>query len=132
MGFFRAGLVASLAGLTLGLARSGEYVVTDSQTKEEGKKFLAEKAKDPNVKVLKSGLMYEVLNAGTGDKHPTASTPCDCHYAGTLIDGTIFSGFAVAVLWSAWEEVLAIDGPLPTIPTSNPELCRVLVFAVGA
>jgi FKBP-type peptidyl-prolyl cis-trans isomerase FklB len=29
------------------------------------------------------------LRAGTG-KTPTIDSPCDCHYAGTLIDGTEF------------------------------------------
>merc|ERR1712066_611766 len=25
---------------------------------------------------------YKVLRAGDGDSHPTASTPCECHYEG--------------------------------------------------
>ena len=81
--------VLFVAGLAV-LAVAQQYVVKDTETNDEGKAFLAEKAKDPNVKVLASGLMYEVLNAGSGDAHPTASSPCDCHYAGTLLDGSIF------------------------------------------
>ena len=39
---------------------------------------------------LSSGLLYKVLRAGAGEAHPKASTSCECHYAGQLIDGTTF------------------------------------------
>ena len=35
-------------------------------------------------------LRYKVLREGSGDSHPTVSSSCSCHYAGTLIDGTEF------------------------------------------
>lgn len=57
--------------------------------KEEGEKFLAENAKKEGVKVLPSGLQYEVLREGTG-KQPSATSTVECHYEGTLIDGTKF------------------------------------------
>lgn len=57
--------------------------------KEEGEKFLAENAKKEGVKVLSSGLQYEVLREGTG-KQPSATSTVECHYEGTLIDGTKF------------------------------------------
>lgn len=57
--------------------------------KEEGEKFLAENAKKEGVKVLPSGLQYEVLSEGTG-KQPSATSTVECHYEGTLIDGTKF------------------------------------------
>ena len=59
------------------------------QEKEEGEKFLAENAKKEGVKVLPSGLQYEVLREGTG-KQPSATSTVECHYEGTLIDGTKF------------------------------------------
>merc|ERR1719188_1463584 len=34
--------------------------------------------------------MYKVLKKGDGKGHPKVDTPCSCHYAGTLIDGTEF------------------------------------------
>merc|ERR1712003_183267 len=55
-----------------------------------GKKFLEEKAQQPGVTTLPSGLLYKVLKAGNGQHHPTVDSPCDCHYRGTLIDGTEF------------------------------------------
>ena len=49
--------------------------------KEAGEKFLAENAKKEGVVVLPSGLQY---------KKPSATDRVQCHYEGTLIDGTIF------------------------------------------
>ena len=59
-------------------------------TTPEGRAFLDAKAASPDVTVLPSGLMYKVLVASEGGKTPQVSTPCACHYAGTLIDGTEF------------------------------------------
>ena len=58
-------------------------------TDQAGLDFLAAKAKEEGVVTLPSGLLYKEIVAGTG-KTPTINSPCDCHYAGTLIDGTEF------------------------------------------
>ncbi|CAJ1940036.1 unnamed protein product [Cylindrotheca closterium] len=58
-------------------------------TNKEGLAFLAKKETEEGVVKLPSGLMYKELVKGTG-KTPTANSPCSCHYAGTLIDGTEF------------------------------------------
>jgi FKBP-type peptidyl-prolyl cis-trans isomerase FklB len=58
-------------------------------TNQEGLAFLAKKETDAGVTKLASGLLYKELVVGTG-KTPTANSPCECHYAGTLIDGTEF------------------------------------------
>eukprot|EP00521_Asterionellopsis_glacialis_P002357 CAMPEP_0195258832 /NCGR_PEP_ID=MMETSP0706-20130129/7615_1 /TAXON_ID=33640 /ORGANISM="Asterionellopsis glacialis, Strain CCMP134" /LENGTH=161 /DNA_ID=CAMNT_0040312239 /DNA_START=82 /DNA_END=567 /DNA_ORIENTATION=+ len=55
----------------------------------EGLKYLASKKEEEGVVSLPSGLMYKELRPGTG-KTPLVGTPCDCHYSGTLIDGTEF------------------------------------------
>jgi FKBP-type peptidyl-prolyl cis-trans isomerase FklB len=54
-----------------------------------GEKFLEENGKRQGVVVLASGLQYEIITEGTGEK-PTASNKVTCHYHGTLIDGTVF------------------------------------------
>ena len=54
-----------------------------------GEKFLEENAKKDNVVVLPSGLQYTVLREGEGRK-PGATDNVQCHYEGTLIDGTVF------------------------------------------
>lgn len=61
-----------------------------SSTDEAGQKYLAEKQQDDGVITLPSGLMYKVLKAGEGKKHPLAGTPCDCHYKGADINGKEF------------------------------------------
>ena len=55
----------------------------------EGEAFLAENAKREGVFVTESGLQYEVVTMGEGEK-PTAESTVKVHYHGTLIDGTIF------------------------------------------
>ena len=55
----------------------------------EGEAFLAENAKREGVFVTESGLQYEVVTMGEGEK-PTAESTVKVHYHGTLIDGTVF------------------------------------------
>jgi len=57
---------------------------------EAGRKYLEESKTKPDVITLKSGLQYKVLTKGAGKFHPHLGAPCECHYAGTLIDGTEF------------------------------------------
>ena len=61
-----------------------------ARTNDAGIKFLLSKRNDPDVTEMTSGLMYKVLRHGDGDHHPGPNTPCSCHYAGTLLDGTLF------------------------------------------
>jgi FKBP-type peptidyl-prolyl cis-trans isomerase len=58
-------------------------------TIQAGEKFLAENKKKPGVIVTPSGLQYEVMTEGTGEK-PTAADSVTCHYKGTFIDGKVF------------------------------------------
>ena len=55
----------------------------------EGKAFLEENAKRPEVKTTASGLQYEVLVQGEGAK-PTAESTVKVHYEGKLVNGEIF------------------------------------------
>jgi len=57
--------------------------------KAKGQKFLADIAKKPGVKKTDSGLMYEVIQEGTGQS-PKATDKVTVNYKGTLIDGTEF------------------------------------------
>ena len=63
---------------------------------EAGKKFLAENAKREGVTVTESGLQYEVLEKGTGEKYTAPKEGEESNkeflvnYKGTLIDGTEF------------------------------------------
>lgn len=55
----------------------------------EGERFLEENARNEDVVVLPSGLQYKVLREGEGRK-PAATDSVQCHYEGTLVDGTVF------------------------------------------
>ena len=54
-----------------------------------GEKYREDFAKQEGVIKTKSGLMYKVLNEGTG-RHPTAEDTVIVHYVGTLTDGRTF------------------------------------------
>lgn len=85
-------------------------------TKEEGEKFLKENAKRSEVVTTASGLQYEVIVEGKGDK-PTATDVVRVHYHGTLIDGTVFDSsvnrgtpteFGVSQVIRGWVEALQL------------------------
>lgn len=82
----------------------------------EGEKFLEENAKKENIVVLESGLQYEIINEGQGEK-PTADSVIQAHYHGTLIDGTVFdssvergqpASFPVNRVIAGWTEALQL------------------------
>ncbi|WP_218916654.1 FKBP-type peptidyl-prolyl cis-trans isomerase [Alkaliflexus imshenetskii] len=82
----------------------------------EGEAFLVENAKKEGVVVLESGLQYEILNDGTGER-PSAEDSVKCHYHGTLIDGTVFDSsvqrgepavFPVNGVIQGWVEALQL------------------------
>ena len=60
-----------------------------SAEKEAGKIFLAANKKRAGVIELPSGLQYEVIKQGTGNK-PLATDTVKAHYRGALIDGKEF------------------------------------------
>jgi peptidylprolyl isomerase len=55
-----------------------------------GREFLEKNSQADGVQSTASGLQYQVLQAGSGTTHPTASDRVKVHYHGTLIDGTVF------------------------------------------
>lgn len=57
--------------------------------KQDGEKFLAENGEKEGVITTASGLQYQVLREGNGQS-PKATDTVECHYEGTLIDGTKF------------------------------------------
>ena len=53
------------------------------------KHFLATKSKEAGVVTLPSGLAYRVLVKGASRSHPTADSPCSCHYKGSLTGNAV-------------------------------------------
>lgn len=82
----------------------------------EGEAFLAENSKRENVKTTASGLQYEIITSGDGEK-PSAAATVRTHYRGTLIDGTEFDSsysrnqpteFPVNGVIAGWTEALQL------------------------
>ncbi len=63
--------------------------VAGEKNKAEGEAFLAANKAKEGVVTLPSGLQYKILKAGDGRK-PTEADTVECHYRGSLIDGTEF------------------------------------------
>jgi len=87
-----------------------------NQNLEIGRAFLEENKKKANVVTLPSGLQYEILTEGKGEK-PKATDSVKCHYHGTLIDGTVFDSsvergqpavFGVTQVIQGWVEALQL------------------------
>jgi FKBP-type peptidyl-prolyl cis-trans isomerase FklB len=81
-----------------------------------GQDFLAANKNKPGVTELPSGLQYEVLVEGSGEK-PAAHNTVTCHYHGTLIDGTVFdssvqrgrpASFPLNMVIKGWTEGLQL------------------------
>ena len=83
---------------------------------EAGKAFLEENSQKENIVSLPSGLQYEVISEGSGEK-PKATDSVKCHYHGTLLNGTVFDSsvqrgqpavFGVNQVIKGWVEALQL------------------------
>ena len=83
---------------------------------QQGEVFLEENKKRANIITLDSGLQYEILQEGNG-KAPSMNDQVQCHYEGTLIDGTLFDSsikrgqpavFGVNQVIAGWTEALQL------------------------
>ena len=86
------------------------------ENRKAGVAFLAQNKNKPGVVTLPSGLQYRILKAGDG-KTPTATDTVECHYRGTLLDGTEFDSsysrgeparLTLTAIISGWREALKL------------------------
>lgn len=86
------------------------------QMAELGKSFLEENAKREGVTVTDSGLQFEVLEQGDGDK-PSKDATVRVHYHGTFMNGQVFDSsverdqpaeFGVTQVIAGWTEALQL------------------------
>jgi FKBP-type peptidyl-prolyl cis-trans isomerase FklB len=123
-----AGVLESLSGQPSAVAHedlAAAFQVINQRMQEQaaaeakekaaaGEAFLADNAKRDGINVTESGLQYEVMVEGNGDK-PGNSSTVRTHYHGTLIDGTVFDSsvdrgepaeFPVNGVIAGWTEAL--------------------------
>jgi FKBP-type peptidyl-prolyl cis-trans isomerase len=83
---------------------------------KNGEVFLAENKTKEGVVALPSGLQYKILRMGDGRK-PTDADTVECHYRGTLINGTEFDSsyrrgqpetFKFTAVIPGWREALKL------------------------
>ena len=83
---------------------------------DAGEAFLAENAEREGVETTESGLQYEVLEQGDGEK-PTATDTVQVHYTGELLSGEVFDSsrergepvtFALNQVIPGWTEGLQL------------------------
>jgi FKBP-type peptidyl-prolyl cis-trans isomerase FklB len=83
---------------------------------DQNEAFLAKNKEKAGVTTTASGLQYEVIKMGTGEK-PTTQSTVKVHYVGTLIDGTEFDSsvkrnepatFPVTGVIPGWTEALQL------------------------
>ncbi len=86
------------------------------ENKKEGEEFLAKNKEKSGVITTESGLQYEIITEGTGEK-PTSKSKVKCHYHGTLINGKVFDSsvergepttFPVNGVIKGWTEALQL------------------------
>jgi FKBP-type peptidyl-prolyl cis-trans isomerase FklB len=84
--------------------------------KTEGENFLANNKSKERIQETATGLQYEILTEGDGQK-PAATDVVSVHYHGTLIDGTVFdssvqrgtpASFGVHQVIPGWTEALQL------------------------
>lgn len=83
---------------------------------KEGAEFLKTNGAKEGVVTTESGLQYEIITEGTGEK-PAKTDKVTVHYEGKLIDGTVFdssiargepTSFGVGQVIAGWTEALQL------------------------
>ncbi|MCL1140288.1 FKBP-type peptidyl-prolyl cis-trans isomerase [Shewanella pneumatophori] len=101
---------------TLNAAKQAKLDALTAKNIAAGEAFMAENAKNSDVKQTESGLQYEVITMGDGEM-PEGNDVVTVHYKGTLIDGTEFDStydrdepnrFSLVTVIEGWQEALAL------------------------
>jgi len=111
---FRA-VMATLTAFLSVAALDGAKAADPALSPAANAAYLADNAHKPGVVVRPSGLQYNILRSGYGER-PRPTDEVDVYYTGTLINGKVFDGtepltpahFTVNKLIPGWTEALAL------------------------
>jgi len=104
------------AQATLQAYSTAKQAAAAGKNREEGVAFLAKNKTQPGVVTTASGLQYQVLRAGNGER-PLASSRVRVNYEGKLLDGTVFDSsyergqpvdFGLGQVIKGWTEGVAL------------------------
>lgn len=96
--------------------QEAQMKVLQEENKKAGDAYLAENKVKKGVQVTASGLQYQVLKEGNGEK-PAKEDTVTVNYKGTMIDGSVFDDsskrgepatFGVTQVIPGWSEVLQL------------------------
>lgn len=130
MDLFNAGIIAIYKGDSTLINKEATQVFLQhyftalsanagDRNKTAGEAFLAKNKLRPEVDTTTSGLQYEVLTTGEGDR-PGVTDQVTVHYEGALLDGTVFDSsykrgkeiqFALNQVIPGWTEGLQLMNP---------------------
>jgi FKBP-type peptidyl-prolyl cis-trans isomerase FklB len=110
-------VLAMAVSLFLGLSAVQAHAESAAETNlKTGETFMQENAENSKVVTLPSGLQYEVLEEGTGEK-PTQTDTVTVDYEGKLVNGNVFDSsyargepisFPVGGVIQGWQEALKL------------------------
>ena len=96
-----------------GLAEQ-EFIEQERSQDDPGQAYLYINAQNPGVKVMPSGLQFEIIESGEG-RSPSATSTVVTHYHGTFVNGDVFDSsvdrgapaeFPVNRVIAGWTEAL--------------------------
>jgi FKBP-type peptidyl-prolyl cis-trans isomerase len=105
-----------VANARKGTDDKAELALLAAYNQRAGETFLAQNKTKDGVVTLPSGLQYKILKTADGKK-PTEADKVECHYRGTLLDGTEFDSsytrgqpaiLPVKALIKGWTEALQL------------------------
>jgi FKBP-type peptidyl-prolyl cis-trans isomerase len=91
------------------------------KNEKEGKAFLANNKNREGIITLNSGLQYKIITSGKGKK-PVLTDKVECHYRGTLIDGTEFDSsyrYGKPAIFSVTDVILGLRDALQLMPVGS-------------
>ena len=94
-----------------------------TKREELASQFMAANAARDEVSTTESGLQYEVLETGSGDKPGPQSTVVT-HYHGTLLDGTVFDSSVERGEPAEFgvHQVIPADAQAVAVPGDDPDI----------